>query len=60
MRHLFVRKLNLSNHHAIPHKNAFERLVQRFNATGGVTSTNQGKTAIAVMPENIARVQAFF
>ena len=57
---LFIRRHNLSNHHTVLYKNAFKRLVQRFNATGGVTGTNQGKTPIAVMPENIARVQAFF
>ena len=60
MRRLFIRSHNLSNHHAVPHKSSFERLVQRFNATGGVTGTNRGKTPFAVTPENIARVEAFF
>ena len=60
LRRLFIRSHNLSNHHAVPHKSSFERLVQRFNATGGVTGTNRGKTPFAVTPENIARVEAFF
>ena len=60
LRCLFVHRYNLSNHHPVPHKNAFGQLVQRFNATGGVTGINQGKTLIAVTLKNIARVQAFF
>ena len=48
LRRLFIRRHNLSNHHTVPHKNAFERLVQRFNATRGVTGTNRGKTSFAV------------
>ena len=60
MRHLFVHRHNLSNHHTVPHKNAFKRLVKCFNATGGVTGTNGEKAPIAVTLENIARMESFF
>ena len=60
LRHLFICRHNLSNHHAVPHKNAFKRLVQRFNAKKGVIGTNRRKTLFAVTPENIARMEAFF
>ena len=60
LRHLFICRHNLSNHHAVPHKNAFERRVQRFNATGGIIGNNQGKTPFAITPEKIERLEAFF
>ena len=60
LRHVFVHRHNLSNHHTVPHKNAFKRLVKCFNATGGVTVTNGEKAPIAVTLENIARMESFF
>ena len=60
IRQLFICDRNIVNKHKVPGRHAFKRLVDRFQTTGGVTSSNKGLPPFAVTPENVQKVETFF
>lgn len=63
LRRAFVKHfLGYENHRKAPDRNAFSRLVERFDETGGVTGKGQTEEQrrTSITAENIARVEEYF
>ena len=61
LRRAFIKeRRSRNNPHKVPDRKAFQRLVLRFQETGGVTGRCREPEETVVTPKNIARVEDFF
>ena len=60
MRRQFITNFSVTNKHAVPHRSAFQRLVDRFDKTGGVTGVNKGQTPFVATEEAIKQTEEYF
>ena len=61
LRRAFIKKFKTRNtHREAPDRSAFQRLVKRFEESGGTTGRTKEKKATVITAEVIARVEDFF
>ena len=61
LRRAFIKEfLDKNSHQQAPGRKAFQRLIDRFKESGGVTGRSKEPVATVVTAENIARVETYF